>query len=617
MKPAALAVLIANLAVARGLQTAKAQPAAVLHLTANSSAAMNDLIQRAVRASEGLCVHAEAPVMEPSTAVSTHCMPDNDPHYTIGRFITDELKGGYRIMSRPVNGVARALMCGKFAVGKGFDIKSKSSKLGQPETFNGLVPFCQMCLTPKQWAHFRTVGFKDIGFKDDIGYDPASGVFQFPENVSHGSALPHAAQMPESVPQDTCAAPKVTIEGLKQPAAHSVKQRRAVAVRTFTRRLVRSFTQSANATAGVRAALRLWRHQITGQTRTKDVVPFCSTYNIMCQTSNVCYSSYREPDGGLLQHKSFLALRYPHPTGQEGDKSADPTPPGVDARTCVALKSELLGSLGMPEKPVRMPFLAYKTGTTVKPVVSDYDLLMVAECTAGYPQSNQEPAYYERLAGLVDIIAHHKGDFHADVGGGSLFYYSDGVHSPPTATNWKDQIDAANSEVPIKDIGLLSAGLCNHVLGPLIHTCNEAGHGAVRHGSENENIIFPQTFEQRDYPVWGQDGNFAGETFTEKSVRGPLGVQEEFRQTLLTHHCCVAINPWWLTAYFHRSMNKDARLDRGEAELHAKNWQDIWVKATQVPALKEKCPYYGNEKVVSAYRKLVDMRKVDSTSQSA
>merc|ERR1719188_2421661 len=100
--------------------------------------------------------------------------------------------------------------------------------------------------------------------------------------------------------------------------------------------------------------------------------------------------------------------------------------------------------------------------------------------------------------------------------------------------------------------------MCKFVMGPLILKCNRNGHGAVRHGSENENIIFPQTMENRPYPTWNQRGE-------NEIVFGPGGVQGEFAKTLLKQKCCVAINPWWLTPYFHQKMNDDAYIDDDEA----------------------------------------------------
>merc|ERR1719220_158477 len=128
-----------------------------------------------------------------------------------------------------------------------------------------------------------------------------------------------------------------------------------------------------------------------------------------------------------------------------------------------------------------------------------------------------------------------------------------------------------NNNVAKRDIGLLSPGICQHVQGALIDKCREAGHRAVQHGSENENMGFPQTFEKRNYPTWDQKGN-AAELF------GPIGVWQGFKTTLLTDHCCVAINPWWLTLYFHKNMNKDSELEGPEPQNHAQEWRNLWAE---------------------------------------
>lgn len=70
-----------------------------------------------------------------------------DPHELIKNFIKSKEQYKLQVISRPVNDVARALMCLGKGVGKGFDIKSKSSKIS--EEVNGYVPICQQCLDSK------------------------------------------------------------------------------------------------------------------------------------------------------------------------------------------------------------------------------------------------------------------------------------------------------------------------------------------------------------------------------------------------------------------------------------------------------------------------------------
>jgi len=162
MVKTAVAALFLNILAACGIKLAKEQTA--LQITTNSTATLYAFMQ----ATQSECTEFEIP--------RTVCDPRNNPDTTIANFIKE--KERYKFMSRPVNPVARQLMCGGLAVGKGFDIKSKSSKLREPEVVDGFVPYCQACLDSEQFKNLVSVHLAN-----DLWFSPRTKDYQLPENL--------------------------------------------------------------------------------------------------------------------------------------------------------------------------------------------------------------------------------------------------------------------------------------------------------------------------------------------------------------------------------------------------------------------------------------------------
>jgi len=81
-----------------------------------------------------------------------------------------------------------------------------------------------------------------------------------------------------------------------------------------------------------------------------------------------------------------------------------------------------------------------------------------------------------------------------------------------------------------KNIGLHPNSIAETFLNPIIDKCNSAehkAHGAIRHGSENENLIASQAFKLTEmYPMWTK-----GEDVRE--VTGSM-LPQQFEKTLMS-----------------------------------------------------------------------------------
>jgi len=470
-----------------------------------------------------------------------------DRHATLQEFIDGFPTHSFRVIVRPVSAQARKLMCNNAGVGKGFDIKAKSSKNKEEKIpISGYVPVCQQCIDDAELEENM-----DNEGTEDLKYNIKTGDF---------SILQTSSILEDNTTSNSWPATEIRV-GLIQKS----------------------------------------------QDKT---VEFCKTFNVEC--GGKCYQTFRA-SSKVFQNKAVKSLK---PGG-------DVPPKGVE-RTCVKIKTELYNM----EDAVYFPFLAYAIGKDVNPVVSDYDMLMVAECdaTQKFEVYNGDPNYYDEVAIIVakmsacvlqevsvdDCLARKIDSFD------DIREVKSRIKDKTTKSKIKDEssvfddIIRLSGERNTKNIGLHPNSIAETFLNPIIDKCNSAehkAHGAIRHGSENENLIAPQAFElTEEYPMWTK----------EEDVREVTGskLPQQFAETLMSG-CCTMVNPWWLMPRFYISnLNKLDKIEKEiekttqdkmqEGMLPALKWATAWAQGYTSGKLKN-CPFYDPKSaMVQSYKQIID-----------
>jgi len=403
----------------------------------------------------------------------------NDPSQHIIKFLqsyTAQRHGELIALSRPVVDKAQSFMCRGLAVGKGFDIKPKSSKI--VGAANGFVPLCQAC----NWR-----------------------------NTTGGTG----GSSPEN-----------------------------------------DFTIGKES-------------------------DFCRTHNKIVDGDKLCYATHRDArDGGLP-----TLQQYSHSIMVDNTKSK---PDGVNGRRCLLIK--------MPpdqqNQQKSFPFFAYELkdqNKTVRPIVSDYDLLFLGECPLEdktleekYPLFNADTDYFKpdsfpqlvKLAlGLTCKEVLEDQSKSKNVIKAELFAL----------------LTRLTSTLPKQNIGLASVNV-NLALQTLIDE-SENYTGGFRHGAENENYAAPQPFEDRVYPYFKigvavpkfeNDGS-------QNLITGQAEVGAKYKE-LFAKGCCVPMNFNWLGKPFNTTL-----------------WKEVWIKSKD-QAL-DGCPYYRNEDIKAVVDKYVELKQ--------
>lgn len=470
-----------------------------------------------------------------------------DPHELIRKFIEEKAKYQLQVLSRPVNDVARALMCLGKGVGKGFDIKSKSSKI--KEEVNGYVPICQQCLDSEfinneLTSTVSTMKLKQRNRKNEY-FEPYDLFYNKKHNKFALTSL--AASLLET-----------------------------------------------NVSDGGSCPLSELREKVVEELQKQMVVPYCKTYNFRCydpsssKEGEQCYHNFRAPLS-KFQAKSYHALEKPNEVS-----GGDPAPAGIRQRTCVTMTMNEMEKIGS----VPVPFLAYELESGTKmPIVSDYDLLLVAECKSPYNMYNGDDRYYKQVENMVelmtDCIQSTQLSMPLCLWGGEMSKYSQAIDL------YESPEDMLKTTGRLPNIGLHPSSFAQHVLAPLIDGSNDeknGAHGAVRHGPENQNLGGPQEFEDAPYPWWDTNGKVEN---IMPMANMPLGtsVRSAMKKLLVKESCCAMINPWWLSAQFHKCTDENTK------------WIELWEAAASNENLQD-CPFF-KDSIKTKFKELIEAIKTE------
>jgi len=282
------------------------------------------------------------------------------------------------------------------------------------------------------------------------------------------------------------------------------------------------------------------------------------------------------------KHKQIICKSTQRPMGEESqnekakdllkyDETQPLVPMGVDKRVCIKKKveTETVGKTGVNH------LFGYQAGKHVLPVVSDYDLLAIAECPKGRPGQrlyNIEDNYYMHLANAIKAYTDRRHNNQKD------------CNNDPHNKVMNDCTGALN-EYNHATLGLSSTRM-RIFLGYAITVFSES-HGALRHGQEAENYAYPQDFDTEAnhtifLPKYEKQNRGKTEHVPWKEVNEMSGIQEWYKQKL-EHGCCVPMNMMWLLT--------NNNIGFGETY-----WREIYDigKAQGKEALKE-CPWWAEE----------------------